>query len=356
MQSRVFASVLSLSWVLLASSAFAEDAPLQDASDARERTFARGVHAGVEVETASGEQKQSAQETFLLGDKAFDIQDYPKALEYFSASYATVASPNSRLMIARCLLEIGRLDEAYDEYSGVMKDAEGNEDYDTTGATAKKEREALRHRLAWLTVKMGDVPVGSRLMIGGRERTTESLDEPIAVTPGKTAVKATTESGEIAEALVHLAAGRAADVELKLGETITVGEPPPPPTSAPKQEVQERQAEPPPAVERKSLKPYAYIAGGVGLLGVAGFATFGTLSANRYSDLEEDCPGGICPSSSQEDIESGKQMQLFANVGLGVGVAGIATSVVLFVLDAKRKNSPVEVQVGYRSVVLRGAF
>src|SRR5690606_8216815 len=134
-----------------------------------------------------------------------------------------VASPNSRLMIARCFLELGRLDEAYDELSGVSTDAEGKDDYQTTGAIAKKEREALRHRLAWLTVRMGDVPDGSVLMIGGRERTPESIEEPIAVTPGRTAVKATTSTGEVAEAEVHLAAGRFATVELRLGQTITVG-------------------------------------------------------------------------------------------------------------------------------------
>ena len=357
MQIRLFASVLSFSWAVGASSAFAQVTPQ---SGEGERVSSPGGSAsasgGVSVEQASDDQKRVAQESFLSGDKAFDIQDYQTAIEHFARSYATVASPNSRLMIARALLEIGRLDEAYDEYSGVIGDAEGNEDYETTGSTAKKEREALRHRLAWLTVKRGDVPEDSSLMIGGRERTTESLDEPIAVTPGRTAVKATTSDGAIAEAIVHLAAGRAAEVELKLGKTITVGDPPTQPKVAAPQVLSEENPEPSAGQQSSaSLKPYAFAAGGVGLLGMAGFATFGTLSKSRYSSLEADCREGICPTSSQNDIDSGKQTQLLANISLGVGVAGVLTSGLLFILDGKKKRA-VDVHVSEKSVMLTGAF
>lgn len=359
MQFRGVASLLSFSCALAATSALAEEAPRSEVrgrSSAQQTSAVLAVRSGVSMEGASEEQKRSAQDSFLLGDQAFDIQDYQEALGHFSDSYETVASPNSRLMIARCLLEIGRLDEAYEQYSGVMQDAEGNKDYETTGATAKKEREALRHRLAWLTVKMGDVPRGSSLTIGGRERTSSSLEEPIAVTPGRTAVKAMTPEGVKAEATVHLAAGRAADVVLQLGEAITVGEPPPRPRNAVESASLEQQSPSLPKVEKDApLRPYAYATGGVGLLGVLGFATFGTLSKSRYSSLEEDCTQGVCPASSQRDIDSGKQMQRFANISLGVGAAGVFTSVLLFALDA-RKHRPVDVQVGYRNVMLRGTF
>ncbi len=312
---------------------------------------------GISVHRATDKQKKSAQELFLEGDKDFDVQNYEEALGHFTASYSTVASPNSRLMIARCLLEIGRLDEAYDEYSGVINDAKGNDDYETTASAARKEREALRHRLAWLSVKMGDVPAGSRLIIGGRERTAESLEEPIAVTPGQMAVRATTEDGRVAEATVHLAAGRAADVKLQLGQTITVGDPPPAKENAKARSVPERAetSAPPPPPERANLKPYAYAAAGVGVLGLSGFAAFGILSANRYKALEDDCTDGICPPASQDDIDAGKQMQLLANIGLGVGVVGAAAAVTLFVLDGK-KQRPVDVRVGYNNVMVRGAF
>ena len=45
-----------------------------------------------------------------------------------------------------------------------------------------------------------------------------------------------------------------------------------------------------------------------------------------------------------------------AGVGLGVGVAGLGASVVLFLLDEKRKDGPVDVQIGDRSITLRGEF
>lgn len=370
MQFRLIACRLGLSGAFIASALLATPiraAIEEDAADsAQEDESARDDESvpvtgfappGVSVEQATDEEKNAAQELFLKGDEDFDVQDYERALEHFTASYSTVASPNSRLMIARCLLEIGRLDEAYDEYSGVMKDAKGNDDYETTGNTAQKEREALRHRLAWLNVKLGNVPEGSRLMVGGRERTSESLEEPIAVTPGKTAVKATTGDGQVAEATVHLAAGRTATVQMKLGETITVGDPPRNLEKVEKEPEEPQVKEQPssPYAQRTSLKPYAYAAAGLGVLGFSGFAVLGTLSTNHYEALEEDCTDGICPASSQDDIDSGKQMQLFANVSLGVGIIGAAAAVTLFALDAK-KNRSVDVQVGYQSLLVRGEF
>lgn len=314
--------------------------------------------AGVSVEEASDEQKKRASEAFQAGDAAFDILKYAEALEHFRRSYEAVQSPNSRLMVARCLLEIGRLDEAYDEYSGVISDASESEDYEAAGKTAEKERAALLNRLAWLELDLKGVPKGAKVEIGGRPKETRDLKAPIALTPGLSVVTATTEDGKKAVAHVHVAAGRKATVVLVLGKTITVGTPPPPEeteeASAPEPEETEATS-PQPEQKRASLKPWAYVAGGVGLAGGGAFAAFGILSGSHYKNLEGACADGACPAESQDDIDKGKQYQLFANIGLGVGVAGVATSVLLFILDAKRQG-PVEVNVGPSSVTIGGHF
>lgn len=316
---------------------------------------------GAAPDEASDEQKKRAQEAFQAGDAAFDQLNYQAALGHFRDSYEAVTSPNSRLMIARCLLELGRLDEAYDEFSGVVSDAADSDTYEAAGVTAEKERAALLNRLAWITVEMGDVPDGSTIEIGGRKRTRAGLSEPVALTPGHTEIKAIAPDGGVAKADVHVAAGRKATVTLALGKTVTVGTPPPPEEKDEDAVVVPLETKPQASKfdqgKGPNLKPWAFIAGGVGLAGAGAFAVFGISSAQRYGNLEEACgEGGSCPPESQDDIDKGKQYQLFANVGLGVGIAGVATSAVLFVLDAKRKSRPVEVNLGYRSIELKGEF
>jgi hypothetical protein len=71
--------------------------------------------AGVPVDQASNDQLRAAQKTFRVADDLYDAKRFEEALTADRASYDIVASPNSRLMIARSLRELGRLEQAYHE-------------------------------------------------------------------------------------------------------------------------------------------------------------------------------------------------------------------------------------------------
>lgn len=318
--------------------------------------------AGTPVEEATGTQKATAQEAFNRGDEAFDVQDYEAALEHYQQSFDIVASPNSQLMVARSLVELGRLDEAYAEYGKVITSAEGTDDYEVAYETATKERAALTSRLAWVTIERGNVPEGAQLEVGERVRESTTFGQSIPVNPGKTMIRATTPAGEEAVIELHLAAGRRRKVILQLGQREVVGTPArPEKDTAPAEDQLSDDATKPPSIPASSssapnLEPWAYVAGGVGVAGMATFATFGIMSGDRYAALEEACTAGQCPPASQSDIDEGKQFQTLANVGFGVGLAGIGTGVFLYVLDMNQKEAPVAVDVGWGHVQLKGEF
>jgi hypothetical protein len=100
---------------------------------------------------------------------------------------------------------------------------------------------------------------------------------------------------------------------------------------------------PPPATNRTKLRPFAYVAGGVGVVGLATFAIFGLMSNSTYSDLKSACPpaNGGCPSSAGKsgEISSGQTQQTVANIGLPVGIVGLAVGATLFVLSMPPKSS-----------------
>src|SRR5690349_1041086 len=93
-----------------------------------------------------------AQEHFAAGQKAYENKQFEQALAEFRASYKAVASPNSHLYIARCLRDLNRVGEAYDEYTQVIlesADKLGTEKkYAATQKAASEERAALPSRAA----------------------------------------------------------------------------------------------------------------------------------------------------------------------------------------------------------------
>ena len=92
--------------------------------------------------------------------------------------------------------------------------------------------------------------------------------------------------------------------------------------------------------DRSKLRPYAYVAGGVGVAGLALFTVFGLMDNSTYSDLQGACPHNVCPPGKQSEVDSGRTQQTVANVGLVVGAVGVAAGATLFVLSLSPKSSP----------------
>ncbi len=82
-------------------------------------------------------------------------------------------------------------------------------------------------------------------------------------------------------------------------------------------------------------------------IGVGGFALFGaegSMSGNTYNTLNAACGGHAgCPNpvggraNADNLISTGKSQQTLANVGLGIGIAGIAAGATLFVLSIRKR-------------------
>ena len=106
-----------------------------------------------------------------------------------------------------------------------------------------------------------------------------------------------------------------------------------------------------------SLKTWAYVAGAVGVAGLATYGVFGFLNNGIYSDLASECPNGDCPPSLESNIDKGRKYQLISFVGLGVGVVGLGVGATLFFLDSGQEQAPqAAVYVGPGSLHLRGSF
>jgi hypothetical protein len=103
----------------------------------------------------------------------------------------------------------------------------------------------------------------------------------------------------------------------------------------------------------------SYIALGVGAVGFGLFAAFGAMSASTASDLDACAPR--CPTTMREDADSGSTNQTVANVGLIVGVTGVAAAagiwlVVALTDDPSEEAQAVRLRIGPTGLGLSATF
>jgi hypothetical protein len=316
------------------------------------------------VHDATPAALKAAQKSFESANAAYDARRFDEALKTFRASYDIVASPNSRLMIARSLRELGRVDEAYQEFEASLADARAAatkdaKKYGKTVAAAEAEIVNLRQRVALVKVEIAEAPPGTTVHVGDRTIDAGSLARPLVLPPGAAVISARAPSGESAEQKLELAAGTEQTVRLTLSNaTAPAVEAPPSPTEPSARQQAHTSVDT--ASGGAPLRTLGIVVGGIGVVGLAGFAIFGSLNNSKFDELESECtPDGTCPPERQDDIDSGRTYQTLANVGLIVGAVGVAVGTTLFVVGGsseRASSGTLQVGLGPGRVAVRGSF
>jgi hypothetical protein len=300
--------------------------------------FAVSAHAdGASPESASAEQEKQAQERYEQGVQHYKANHFDEAAEAFRASVEIVASPNARLMYARALRESGKIEQAYEQLALTQQEASELSvrlpKYASTGESAEAEMTALLKRTAAIRVEIRGADPGSVEVVVGERSVPRKLWRAIAVKPGTYAVTARAADGRRARVSLDVEQGQVADVELELTANGAGASAAPAAAGSAVAAAPAAEADQGAARSDHPLRPWAFVAGGIGLVGVATFAVAGAMSRSTFATLEDDCPNKQCPADSQQDIDRGKTEQLVANVGLAVGAVGLAAGVALFVVD-----------------------
>ena len=289
---------------------------------------------GVLPAAATAVQREQAQSRFVRGKDLMARQSYDAALVEFRASHDIVSSPNTRLELARCLLAMGKLVDAYAELGRTAIEAkelraEDNR-YQRAYEAASSERAQLQQKLGFVTLAIQNASDDTKLTMGGEELRRAAWTEPAPALAGTTEVVVTTPGHVPVTRSVTLAAG--ASTTLTLDARSGASSDPEPPVAF----------EPLPVtrtVHGPSLRTWAYVSGGVGGVGLGAFVLFGELARSKYDQLQTDCADRPCPTSQAGAISGGKTDQTIANVGLVVGILGAAASTTLFVLSRKRADA-----------------
>lgn len=287
--------------------------------------------AGPPPHGASRAQFEKAQTFFEKAKKQYETGKIADALEGFKKSYEIVASPISRLYLARALVLLGREREGFNELVQVRLDAaiEAASDpkYNETRAAAEQERTELEAKVAVVRVR-ADGGDDATLTVAGASVARAAWGEPIALAPGKIEVVLASPS-RTEKRTVEVRVGAPSEVAISVRASTAVAIAEAPPSDA--AESAERR--------RRTLRTGAYVAAGVGVVGAIGFVAFGSIARSKFNSLKDQC-AGPCDASRQGEIDAGKRDTTLANVGLVVGVVGVAAGVTLFALSAAKEGAP----------------
>jgi hypothetical protein len=277
---------------------------------------------------ARAQNPAAAEALFEQGRAAMAAGSYDIACARFRDSDKLDPAVGTRFNLADCEERRGRLATAWSLFRGVLSELAHEDD---RRPIAEQRAKNLEPRLPMLTLRRtAETPPGVRVRVDGVELGEGSFGVPLPMDPGAhelsllTANEAepekvafTVREGEHTELPIRLAARRA--------------DPP-----------RDRAADQPPGDAPGSRRRWAYLAGGVGLGGVAFGTVTGIITLNKKSTADANCSNSLerCNSAGVDANESGKTFAALSGIGFGVGVVGLAVGTYLWLSSPAHSSTP----------------
>ena len=291
------------------------------------------------------------------GAAALDRRDWATALDRFSKADKLFHAPTLAYGHARALAGTGKLVAALEAFNRLAREpvsATAPAAFRDAIASAKRDAEALEPRIPTLVIELVGATQAT-VTIDGETVPSAALGLPRPVDPGDHVVRA--EAPGFATTTEKVTSREREGKSVKLTMTriatapVTSTTAPPPPPTAPATST----AAPAPG-PRASNTP-AYVALGVGAVGVAVGVVGSVLFIGKKSSLDSACTDGKCPATAQSDHDAYKTYGLVSTIGLGVGVVGLGAGAALLLLSpAPTDSARIVPVVGPGTAGIRGSF
>lgn len=312
------------------------------------RVVTSAVVAGIAIaateRVAYAQPKEDPDALFEEGNRLMDAGRDAEACPLFERSLGLDSSLGTRLNLAICYEKIGRLGSAYRLYRDVAQVAHD------TGKTKREEvaREhlgTLRATASFVTVVVADAASSPVVSIDGVTIAREDYGF-VALDPGQHAVQAVAPRTKPFTTTVTVTAPRQEKHEV----------------SVPILETEVR-------IEKKvetvvnGRRTAAYIAGGVGIIGVVTAVVTGLMVASAESTAEDRCNRPVpnsdklgCDSEGSSAVKRGETLLPINAVAIGVGALGLGVGTYLFLTSTPRTSPAVAPAIGPGSLGIVGRF
>jgi len=292
-------------------------------------------------------ERAVARELFVQGRKLMQSKRYAEACAKLGESQRLDPAPGTLLNLAVCHEAEGKTATAWSELADALSLARRDRRMDRV-SLAERHLKQLEPRLSRLTI---EVPAAAR--IAGLEVKLDggSVGEPswgtaVPVDPGQHVVEVSAPGKKPWRTELSLGA----DADRK---TVAVPELESLPKAKPKPS-----PPPKPPESGRWRRPAGLAIGGVGVvaLGIGGY--FGLRAFSRWEDRNDHCGGAGCDPTGMEAGDDADRAATVANIGIGIGLVGIAAGTYLVLSSASGERSSVAgvrptadgrgVELGYR--------
>ena len=328
---------------------------------------------------ATDDERSAARAAASQGADAYDAGKWQDAVDLFTRAEELVHSPIHLMFIARSELKLSHWVRAYETFNRVKREGappDASPAVKKAVEDATKELANLAPQMPYAAAKVKNASGEVKVMMDGTQVPPAMVGLMRPIDPGQHRFQAMNGqlSSDIVTVDVQPASKQTVELELKLGTPATPavvaapppGAPPPAPVTT----------APPPSDSgvdnggggSNGLRYASYGAFGVGVVGLTLGTVFLVKSSSSQKQADELCPTSPCDPSKKDQISAkdkdAASQRTIGAVGLGVGGAGVAAGVVLFLLSnssskkaAARENEPgLAPFIGYRTAGLAGRF
>jgi hypothetical protein len=264
------------------------------------------------------------------------------ALKLFRQVGQVKMTPQVRYHIATCEEKLGQLVAALGGYELALAQSEGM--HPDFIAEVQASIDDLKSRVPKLVVERGEGAEAASIQLDGVNLGTSSLGVETPLDPGPHTVTATAPGYEPYQETITMNEGSLEVLKVELVET----------------QVEQSVVVPPPVVKpaepqkKFGIAPYI-IAGSGGALVLTG-SVFLIVAVSKHGQAKSLCGNSLsCEGIDAQDQKESKRLSESANtyealgfVGLGIGIAGVATGAVLYYLDNKNETAMGD-ERGFRS-------
>ncbi len=261
---------------------------------------------------------------FREGQDLLSAGQFPTACAKLEESQRLDPKIGRLLNVAYCHEQLGRTATAWNEYNQAaalalqLKQTERE-------AFARKEANALAHKLSFVQLDMNAAPEVTQVTLDGVTLTRDQWTVPFPVDPGPHSMTFGAAGRKTQTQTVVVGAPGTMRVVLEplgpeAGPNLPVAAPPPQPPSG--QHDSGMQAETPAAAPHGSRLP-GWIVGGVGVVALGVGAGFGVRAISLKSDADAQCPNHLCSRQGTSTIADAKTAATISTIGLIAGAVGV---------------------------------
>jgi len=296
----------------------------------------------------SAAAKDTARTLLLDCREKFGKKDFEGALKSCQGAHSIMGVPTTGLDLAKVQQAMGLLVEARETSLEAVRfeNSANNPAFAQAQAEANKIAQDLEKRIPSLVLNVSGVPSGStaRVFVDKDEVPDAALSLPYRVNPGEHKITVSAKDVNDVKKTVTVVEGQTLPVELAMGHTETEPEKPTP---------------------SRNIPVWAWVAGGVGVVGTVGAIYFGVQFGDTKERVDRDCPNNQCNDTYTKDEAAALQSQWNKELALtvvasSVGAIGIGAAIFGIASAPKSTESATRITPwigrGTTGIVFSGSF